>query len=224
MEYPEDFVIYRPRKLGGLGLINIKYKAMAELIRSFRETSINPAFKTNMYHLALFKWHIETNPYLSEEIFANIKLVKEEGLLNICKMSSGTWYRVLLENNITMVSETNSMIVKPCRAELASPQVDWVHSWHLATLHGLSSENQTFLWKMLHNILPTQQRLHRMGMRNAISSNCTSCSAEEPDTLAHALISCNANKEVSEWMMKVLQTHLHGLLPSQLVQLDLGQL
>ena len=133
LEYPEDFVIYRPRKFGGLGLLNIKYKAMAELIRSFLETSIHPVFTTNMYHLALYHWHIEdrrdipppaVNPYLSEELFINIKLVKEEGLLNIRTMSSGVWYRVLLENNVTMIPSHQSTSLKPCRAELANPQVD----------------------------------------------------------------------------------------------------
>ena len=55
---------------------------MAELIRSFLETAVNPSFTTNQYHLALYKWHVEEvknipapakNPYMSEEMISNIQ-------------------------------------------------------------------------------------------------------------------------------------------------------
>ena len=68
----------------------------------------------------MFQWHIEAtreipppikNPYLCENLFSNIKKVKEEGLLNIATMSSGAWYRVLLENNITMHMDENNVRV-----------------------------------------------------------------------------------------------------------------
>ena len=55
LEQPEEHVLHRSRETGGLGIINVKYKAMSELIRSFLETSINPAFKTNQYHNALYR-------------------------------------------------------------------------------------------------------------------------------------------------------------------------
>ena len=44
LEHPEDFVLYRPRSAGGLGLHHPKYKALAELIRSFMETALHPSF------------------------------------------------------------------------------------------------------------------------------------------------------------------------------------
>ena len=56
---PEELVLYRSRQLGGLGLVNVKYRAMAELIKSFLDTAINSKFKRNLYHHALYRWHIE---------------------------------------------------------------------------------------------------------------------------------------------------------------------
>ena len=47
--------------MGGLNLTNVKYRAMAELIKSFLDTSINPTFRKNVYHQALFSWHVEDN-------------------------------------------------------------------------------------------------------------------------------------------------------------------
>jgi hypothetical protein len=231
LEYPEEFVLYRPRYSGGLGLINVKYKAMAEQIRSFLETAINPSFITNSYDQALFKWHIEDNrdipppkknPYLSEEIFAHIKEVKSEGLLNVWKMSSGDWYRLLLENNVTM-NTGNGNVLKPCKTEVRNPNVDWEQSWVLANLGGLCSVQKTFLWKMLHNILPTQERLFRLGMRNAPSSACTNCNPPYPDSLSHALISCPNNQEVAHWLLQILQPHVQTISPDRLVLLDIGQ-
>ena len=230
LEYPEEFVLYRPRSAGGLGLLNVKFKCIAEQIRSFLETAINPTFTNNLYHQALFKWHVEgnhdipppkKNPYLSEEFFEHIREVKEEGLLNLAKMTSGSWYKVLLENNVIMETATER-ILKPCKAEIRNPTVDWELSWSLANMDGLCSSHKTFLWKMLHNVLPTQERLNKMGMRNAPSPLCTNCSSNQLDSPSHALISCPLNKQVSDWLLKVLQPHVPNILPTELVLLELG--
>ena len=130
------------------------------MIRSFLETSINPIFSTNAYHLALYQWFIEDNrdiptprkrPYFSEEMFSNIRMDKEQGLLNVAKLSSGNWYKVLLENNVTMNSP-DERTLKPCRSESNNPGIDWKLTRSLACLEGLSSDDKTFVWKMFHNI------------------------------------------------------------------------
>ena len=59
LEQPEEMILHRPRASGGLGLYSVKYKSMAELIRSFLEISINTNFQTNQYHNALFQYHVE---------------------------------------------------------------------------------------------------------------------------------------------------------------------
>ena len=234
LEYPEEMVLHRTRWVGGLGLLNVKYKAMAEMTRSFLESALNPKFIISLHHQALYLWHIEQKrdipdpgrmPYMSEDLWENIKRVKAEGLLNIANMSSGQWYKAFLENNITMEEDENGKrSTKNCKVELAHPEVDWQQSWHLASQKDLSSEDQTFLWRMLHDILPTQSRLHRMGMRNAPTPNCTHCDTSAPDSLQHALVTCSKNLDVIEWLLKVVHQHIPGLLPQQLVLLDLGTL
>ena len=234
LEHPEEIVLHRPRESGGLGLYNVKYRAMAELIRSFLETAVHPSFITNQYHHALYLWHVESarnipqppmSTYLSEELFTNIRQVKEEGLLRVATLSIGSWYKVLIENNITMTSNNDvTSSLKPCKAEVNNPGVDWPLSWRLASLRGLSSDDQTFLWRMLHNILPTQERLHRMGLPNAPSPNCTLCDTPTPDQLQHSLLTCPQNMEVADWLLDKLRVHIPALSPQQLVLLDFGQL
>ena len=48
-----------------------------------------------------------------------------------------------------------------CKAELRSPGTDWELSWSLSRLKGLGSEATSFLWKLLHCILPAEERLSR---------------------------------------------------------------
>ena len=59
LEKPEEFILYLPRKLGGLGLFNVQFKALSLLIRTFLESAIIPKFKHNKYHVALYLWHVE---------------------------------------------------------------------------------------------------------------------------------------------------------------------
>ena len=55
---PEEIVLYRPVQSGGLGLINIKAKALAGLIRSFLETACMPKYNQSLYHQLLFRYHV----------------------------------------------------------------------------------------------------------------------------------------------------------------------
>ena len=61
LESPEECVLYLPRNKGGLGLINVKYKALAELTISFLETALNMSFKRNILHSALYQWNVLLN-------------------------------------------------------------------------------------------------------------------------------------------------------------------
>ena len=234
LEYPEEMVLYRSRDSGGFGLINVKFKAMAEFIRSFLETAIVPKFHQNSYHAAQFRWNVllerdipdpGKSPYLTEDMFQLIKEVKEEGLLNLSHMKSGTWYKVLLENKITMQSEPNgTRSMKPCKVEVRNPEVDWKSTWALANSKGLNPTEKTFLWRMIHNLLPTQARLFHLKMKNTLHANCLLCDLSEQGDLPHSLLTCPFNTEVYNWLMRILHNHIPHLLPQQVALLHLGPL
>ena len=134
LEKPEDHVLYRPRSYGGLGLVHIESKSLALLIRSFLESAVNPTFRRNKYHEALFKWHIEHDrsipnpglpPYYPELVFIKIRQVKQEGLLNITTMPSAYWYKVLPEDSTThQAMKTTSENIY--HAELNSSILMWI--------------------------------------------------------------------------------------------------
>ena len=90
------------RQEGGLNLVNVKYRAMAELIKSFLDTAISSTFQRNIFHQALYEWHVEENRsipnpgkpgYYSSEFFEAIRAVKSEGLLRLSDMTIGMWYK-----------------------------------------------------------------------------------------------------------------------------------
>ena len=64
-EKPSEIVLYRDTEDGGLGLFNVKIRALALLIRAFLETAAHPAFRHSLYHEILFRYHV-----LSEDSLA----------------------------------------------------------------------------------------------------------------------------------------------------------
>ena len=77
-------------------------------------------------------------------------------------MSEKEWYQFLLEDMCTMeVDNEENSRYKMCRVERASPDTDWEGCWRLARLPGLGPDNTSFLFKMMHDLLPTQERLAR---------------------------------------------------------------
>ena len=173
MEKPEEMILFRPTLMGGLGLHNVKLKALASMIRSFMETAVHPKFHHNLYHTILYRVYVLDDdsissppplpPYYSQSFFNSIRWVKENTPMNVKTMTLAQWYRVLLEQEVTMVEtdETNREYIK-FRAELLSPSTEWETCWRRARLRGLGSAATSFLWKLLHLLLPTEQRVARI--------------------------------------------------------------
>ena len=224
-EKPEDIITYRPTSQGGLGLDNIKFRAQSRLITSFLETSTNPKYIHSLYHEVLFKYHIMEDrsypnpglpPYYSESFFNTIRKVREQGTLNISKMSSKEWYRVLLEDNLTMETKENGQRTYiRCRAEVQHPCNDWENSWRLARLYGLESDQISFLWRLLHNLLPTQNRISRILQDQ--DSSCKLCQ-DPTDDLLH-LFNCSNSKLVCQTLLRCLASLQPNISPQQILLL-----
>ena len=108
---PEEMVMYRPSSFGGLGVLNVKFKAMAGLIKSFLETAGNDKFRSSLYHTLLFRYHVLLDrsipnpgipPFYSKDFFSKIQKVHQESPLNIFYMTEKDWYTLLLEENCIM--------------------------------------------------------------------------------------------------------------------------
>ena len=79
---------------------------------------------------------------------------------------------------------------------------------------------RSFLWKMLHCILPTQERLHRMNMPNAPSPLCVQCTEGKLDDIEHALLRCNKIKPGADFLLETLKSEIPDITFERIKYLD----
>jgi hypothetical protein len=228
VEKPEEMILHRPIQMGGLGLHNVKLKALASLIRTFMETAAHPKYHHNLFHTILYRVNVLEDdsipspplpPYYPATFFQTIKYVKETTPLNVTTMSTADWYRVLVEKEITMVEPDNSPgeFIRS-RAELASVNTDWENCWRRARMKGLGSEASSFLWKLMHRLLPIEDRLARI-LPNT-SSNCKQCTVPVRADLPHCLMQCISTSEVGNLMLSMVRLHDPTITANKLLRLD----
>ena len=203
---PSELVLYRECSQGGLGLMCVRIRALALLVRSFLETAANPKFRHQLLHETLYRYHVlgETSlpnpgflPYYDKEFFSLLQHYKENCPLNITVLSTRQWYRLLLEDKVLMTpaQENSPATLLPVRAESLHPHIDWTLSWSLVRMRGLTSNMSSFLFKLLHLLLPTQSEVHRLGAdRESTAGLCSLCKAEQED-LDHAFFTCPSSLE-----------------------------
>ena len=132
LEKPPESVMCRPSSYGGLGVLSVKYRALAALIRSFMETAAHPKFRHSLLHTHMFEYHVMGNtflpnpgflPYYPESFFKAIKKVHETTPLNVKTMTTAQWTRVLTEDHLIKEQADGDMTNQfiPSRAEQASP-------------------------------------------------------------------------------------------------------
>ena len=105
-----------------------------------------------------------------------------------------------------------------CRVEELEPGVDWSRSFHLARLKGLSPDDKSILFKVLHQLLPTGERVNRLQPNK--SPACSLCSAAPIETLHHAIFICEANKPAAQAMLRYAQCYDPSLTPNGLLHLE----
>ena len=111
--------------------------------------------------------------------------------------------------------------IRPSRVETKLPEVDWVRTWSLAVTPGLPSSLLSFLWRMVHDLLPSPVRLFRLKMPNTKSDLCNLCDQNKVGDLNHCLFQCPYNDGAGQFLLSKLSLHIPNLLPQKVVQLNL---
>ena len=104
------------------------------------------------------------------------------------------------------------------RSELKSPDTDWETTWRRSRMKGLGSEATSFLWKLLHCILPTEQRLARI-LPNT-SPTCKFCPLPTIASLEHCFFECVLTREVGQQLLLIFQYQDINSSPSNLLRLE----
>ena len=229
LEKPNELVLYRDSQDGGLGLFHVKIRSLALLIRSFIETASNPMFRHSLFHEILFRYHVLGDdslpnpgylPYYDQEFFQTIKHYNDNCPLNISLMTTKQWYRALLEDRVLMqpaVGDSSAALL-PVRVELLMPDHDWPATWSIARTKGLTSDQTAFLFKLLHQLLPTRERISRITNEQGV---CRMCGHASEDLL-HALFTCTESKATADQLLSYVYVTVPRLSPPGLLRLDIG--
>ena len=220
-----EIVRYRRKEKGGLNLFHVRSKTMATLIKSLLETGSNTSYIQSHYHHALIAWNVYDNktipdpgknPYYNQETYNIMKQAVSKGK-ELSTMTGKAWYQFILES---VIGEEDNLT--PYRVELKHPLHDWSRSWSLSRMEGLSSSSMTFLFRMLHQILPCRERIARI-FSKIENSNCRICLSGESDSLLHSLALCSGSRDSFNWMLSGLNKFCDNLTPQNLLLLDIKQ-
>ena len=207
---------------------NVKVRASAMLIHTFLAQAVSPRFPTNQYYHSLYRWYVLDQhdipeparpPYYSLAFFSLIKHVHNNTPLNVAWVSVKEWYQLIMEQGITHSSEDEDSppVLLESRFEENNQNADTTTSYRLSRLFGLEPELKSFLFKMIQSLLPTKERLHRIG--KVLSSSCIFCPGQE-DTLEH-LVSCQYSSEVTTPLLVCLQSQDNSITPGKIITLNI---
>ena len=225
---PPENVLYRSPENGGLGLHHVKTRAQALMIHTFLAQAISPRYSRNHYLHSLYRWHVLEDrnmknpgrpPYYSEKFFSIIRSVKLTSNLCLPWITVKQWSKLLLERGITHTSEPDSPPkLIPTKLELLHPNCNLENSYRITRLFGLSPEKKSFLFRMLHNLLPNKERLHRI--KKVATPHCVFCTGLYLDDMEHLFV-CPKYRQIIEPLLKVVKTVLPDSTIPQIVTLQI---
>ena len=199
---------------GGLGMASVKHKANAYLIRTFLELAINPNYLRSQYLSMLYnKYVLSENfqcppppPYYNNHFFGAISKALNEGK-DIIRMSTKQWYYFLLNRDLfEIINDDGTCTKRLCRSESLYPDIDWPSSWRKLRLPSLSSETVSFKWKLVHDIVITEERVS--STLGTTAPVCRfGCNGYPIADQVHCFFKCVLTKEVGDWLHQVVSRY-----------------
>ena len=224
---PEELILHRHVKNGGLGLVSVKYKSLAFLIKTFLELAIYPSYINSLYLNVLYRFYIlhenlpapTLPPYYDQDNFNTIAESRNNSE-NILSMSVKQWYEYLVKRNISMDFINEEFVLKPCRAERIQANVQWDTVWANVRVSAVSNSSKSFAWKLVHDLLPTEKRLS-VTSRN-ISDSCRfGCIGNPCGDIEHCLFWCQMTYEVGQWLLGIHKLNDPNSSTSGILRMDL---
>ena len=91
-------------------------------------------------------------PYYDTQFYEAIKSIYDERGPVVASMTVREWYACLLAKRVTY----DGAVLIPVRAERHRPDRDWPNIWLRARQRGLPADLSSFLFRLLHLMLPVQ--------------------------------------------------------------------
>ena len=230
---PSHLVLHRDTLHGGLGLQHVESRATALLLRTFLERSINPEFRRSLYAADLFRtevlgeWcgaEVPRSPYYDQKFFDTLRYLHQETSLNLSSATTKQLYEALLQKVLySPATEDLPPMPLPVRVEILHPTVNWPDAWRLARLPGLPSDLSSFGFRLLHDLLSTQERVARLGGNRGTRAPgvCRRCKEDVQETQLHAFHLCPSSRAASSSLLTTLWFLEPGLTFNAILHLQL---
>ena len=102
------------------------------------------------------------------------------------------------------IDQDGRMEMIPCKVEEREPNIFWSESYRISRLIGLSPEIKSFLFKMIHTLLPSKERLHHL---TPLTSPLCWCNTGEQETYLHLFFKCPKNNMAADALLRVVQAY-----------------
>ena len=220
---PEELVLFRKIKDGGLGLTSCKHKALAFLVKTFLDLTANPEYIESLFLNTLYRFYIlnedlpapKIPPYFSLHFF-NVIVEAINAGCNVIKMSVKQWYNFLIELDGTKVTGYSEQY---CRVENHYPLTEWTNVWPNVRMSALSNACRSFAWKLAHDLLPTEARLNAVSKTS--SNVCKfSCHGDPIGNLEHCFFECKMTRDIGSWLLNIYKTSNPNETPTSILRLD----
>ena len=135
-------------------------------------------------------------------------------------MSIKEWYFFLLQRELCF-QDGQMAAFKPCRVERLNPNARWDNIWKNVHLRSLSSDEISFAWKLVHQLLPTEERVNA-ALRNSSPKCKFSCPGDQSADLKHCFFSCELTADVGRLLLKIIQQQCPNSTEDEILNLDIA--
>ena len=166
-----------------------------------------------------------TQPLLQPGFFKIfLRHYHQHGSFCVATMTIKQWTCVLTRDHLTHSPATLTSLATllPVRCEVLQPQVAWPRTWQRARLRGLPGDLADHLFRHLHGLLPSQDRVSRLGgsRGDRAPGVCRRCLPDTPDSLLHSMFLCSYNSPAVTYLLQCLQTVIPGVPTVDLLLLN----
>ena len=123
-------------------------------------------------------------------------------------MTTKDWYYYILHNNL-FYTKVNGVSTKLfCRIERMKPDWNFPEVWASVRLASLPSQTTSFLWKLAHELIPSEGRLSACNFGGNTSPFCKrACIDEKIADYEHIFFGCSQSKDIGEWLLSRIRGH-----------------
>ena len=206
LKNPPEVLLYRDPSEGGLGLVNVHARAMANLIKNFLHMVHESLYMCTVYKAFVLeeeecKALVRKPSFFPEIVYELTKEAITDMRGNIFSLSTKQWQDRLTQRNVTHVRDplTSSLSLVSTTAEEKAPQIDWSRCWANIRQKGLSPAQKSTLFKLCHGLFPNGKLLHKFKMVK--SPICQFC--PETDDKMHFMY-CQQSGKIGKTVMSAL--------------------